>query len=150
MLAGSGVWGAWTEAWMWVTPGNTDDIAICEIGSKDAGGVGKLVIQRRDVTDGEPLAVDEDGRKVWPVILGDVERKDRTDESRDEVREVGEAIYEQTKAPVTIEQIMAETTVKDRTVRARVRDLVTSGTWQEVKLPKNKKGYVTKQAETLP
>ena len=149
MLAGSGIWGAWAEAWMWVTPGSTDDVAILEIGSKDATGVGKLVVQRRDVTEGEPLAEDEDGGKVWPVILAEVERKGRTDESRDEVRKAGEALYESTKAPITVGQIVEKTTVGERTVRDRVRELVKDGAWQPVNLPRNRKGYVTTTAQTL-
>ncbi len=149
MLAGSGVWGAWADAWMYVTPGGSEDAALVEVGSKDAPGVGKLVVHRRDVTECEPLAEDEDGRKVWPVVLGEVERKARTDESRDEVRKAGEALYESTKAPITIEQIAAKTSVKERTVRDRVRELVESGAWQEVDLPRNRKGYVTTTAQTL-
>ncbi len=134
---------------MYVMPGTTEDVAICEVGSKDATGISKLVVHRRDVTDGEPLAVDKDGERVWPVILAEVERKDRTDESRDEVHKAGEALYESTKAPITVEQIVEKTTVGERTVRDRVRELVKDGAWQPVNLPKNRKGYVTSPAQTL-
>ena len=151
MLAGSGIWGAWAEAWMWVvTLGATNDVAIIETGSKDASGVGKMVVQRLDVMDGEPLAEDKDGRKVWPLILVEVEGKGRIDESRDEVRRVGEALHEKTGAPVTVMEIVAQTTVGERTVRQRVRELVKSGAWHSVNLPGSAKGYVPRPAETQP
>ncbi len=142
MLAGSGVWGAWAESWMYVNPGETEDIAILEVGSKDAPGAGRLIVQRRDVTDVDPLAQDEDGGMVWPVILAEIEPKKKSDASRDKVLAAVRDEYQATKQAVTIKQIEAKAKISRRTVVARLPGLKENGLVQEVNLHGGVLGYV--------
>jgi len=126
---------------MWVLPGASDDIAILEVGSKDVAIKGRLTVQRRDVEDGEPLAQDDQGGKVWPVVLGEIDQQARVDKSRDEVQEAGEILYRETGRPVTIKEIVKIVRVGERTVRERVRDLVHKKAWQQHPLPGGGKKY---------
>ncbi|MFB3073898.1 MAG: AAA family ATPase [Candidatus Methylomirabilales bacterium] len=142
MLAGSGVWGAWAEAWMWVTPGATEDVALLEVGSKDAAGVGKMVVQRRDVTDGKPLAVDENGQKVWPVVLAEVDTAGRADESRGKILDAVRAHYREASQPATVKILEAKTSLSRRTIVARLPELEAAGLVQAVNLHRNAKGYL--------
>ncbi len=142
MLAGSGVWGAWAEAWIYVMPGTTEDVAICEVGSKDATGIGKLVVHRRDVTDGEPLAVDEDGQTVWPVILAQVEPKDRAADSRGKILEAVKAHSCETGEAITVKKLEAKTELSRRTIVERLPELEEAGLVQPVKLHRNTNGYL--------
>ena len=123
MLAGSGVWGAWAESWIYVTPGETEDIAVLEVGSKDAPGAGRLIVQRRDVTDSEPLAQDEDGGKVWPVILTEIDPKSKSEESRLKVLAAVRDHHKAADQPVTIKQLEAKTDFSRRTIVARLPEL---------------------------
>jgi hypothetical protein len=142
MLAGSGVWGAWAESWMYVTPGETEDIAILEVGSKDAPGAGRLIVQRRDVTDSEPLAQDEDGGKIWPLILAEIDPKSKSEESRLKVLAAVRDHYKAIDQPVTIKQLEAKTEFSRRTIVARLPELEAAGLVQEVKLHKGTHGYL--------
>lgn len=120
MLAGSGVWGAWVEAWLWVTPGDSEDISLLEVGSKDAPGIGRLVVQRRDLTDREPLAQDEDGNAVWPVILAEVERKDRGEESRAKLLAAVKDHHAQANGPASVKDLERLTGLSRRTLTSRL------------------------------
>jgi hypothetical protein len=142
MLAGSGIWGAWVEAWLWVTPGDSEDISILEVGSKDAPGVGRLVVQRRDLTDREPLARDEDGNAVWSVLLAEVERKDRGEESRGRILAAVKDHHASTGGPASVKDLERLTGLSRRTIVARLPELEAAGLVQEVKLHRNAKGYV--------
>lgn len=142
MLAGSGVWGAWAESWMYVNPGETEDIAILEVGSKDAPGAGRLIVQRRDVTDGDALAQDEDGDTVWPVILAEIEPRAKSDESRVKVLAAVRDHHKGADQPVTIKQLEAKTELSRRTIVARLPELEAAGLVQEVKLHGGVHGYL--------
>ncbi len=142
MLAGSGVWGAWAESWIYVNPGETEDVALLEVGSKDAPGAGRLVVQRRDVTDGEPLAQDEDGGKVWPVILAEIDPKSKSEESRFKVLAAVRDHHKAEDQPVTIKQLEAKTDFSRRTIVARLPELEAAGLVQEVKLHGGVHGYL--------
>lgn len=143
MLAGSGVWGAWAEAWMWVTPGATEDLAQIEVGSKDATGVGKLVVQRRDVTDGDPLAEDGDGRKVWPVILDTkVERYDRAFKNKIKIAEAVFDYFDETGNAITVKELEKKTGLSRRTIVTHLPEVEEAGVVQRVKLHGNAHGYL--------
>lgn len=143
MLAGSGVWGAWAEAWMWVTPGATEDLAQIEVGSKDATGVGKLVVQRRDVTDGDPLAEDGDGRKVWPVILDTkVERYDRAFKNTIKIDEAVFDYFDETGNAITVKELEKKTGLSRRTIVTHLPEVEEAGVVQRVKLHGNAHGYL--------
>ncbi len=148
MLAGSGVWGAWAEAWIYVTPGGTDDVALLEVGSKDAAGVGKIVVQRRDVTDGEPLAVDEKGQKVWPVVLAEIDTAGRADESRGKILDAVRAYDRAAGQPATVKILEAETGLSRRTIVARLPELEAAGLVQAVNLHRNAKGYLPRGVDS--
>ncbi len=147
MLAGSGIWGAWAEGWIWVTPGGSDDVMLLEVGSKDAAAVGQMRVQRRDVTDGEPLAVDGDGRKVWPVILTEIERTDRGEESRTKILAAVQAYFAETGTAITVKMLEERTGLSRRTLVTRLAELQAAAAVQVTKLHKGANAYLPRAEE---
>ncbi len=105
-------------------------------------------MQRRDVTDGDALAQDEDGDTVWPVILAEIEPKAKSDESRAKVLAAVRAHHKATNTPATIKQLVTETKLSRRTVVARLPKLKEDGLVQEVDLHNRTLGYLPCALET--
>ncbi len=139
MLAGSGIWGAWAESWMYLAETDNDAVAVVDVGSKDAPQTGKLTVLRQDVTTVKPLALDEAGRAVWPVILMETDPQGRTDTSRATVLTAVAELY--TDTPLLIPSIVEKAKLGEKTVRARLGELVELGSVVITNLPNRVKGY---------
>ena len=62
MLTGSGVWGAWAEAWLFLEPLDPEArTVLATAGSKDAEGAGRFLVTRRDTEDGQGTVLEYDG-----------------------------------------------------------------------------------------
>ena len=129
MLAGSGIWAAWCEAWMWCTPGRTEDVMILEVGSKDASEGKQIIVQRRDVTEGEPIAADAGGGQVWPVVLAEITTPSE-EQREDSPAKIIEAITRHvadTDTPAPLKDIIRLSGLSRRTVVTYLPDLVLEG-----------------------
>ncbi len=142
MLAGSGIWAAWCEAWVWCTPGRSEDVMILEVGSKDASEGKQIIVQRRDVTDGEPIADDAGDGKVWPVVLAEVipAEPERGEDSASKIIEAITRHIADTDAPASLKDIVRLSGLSRRTVVTYLPDLVLEGRVQ-VQLHRQTKCY---------
>jgi replicative DNA helicase len=58
MLTGSGVWGAWAEAWLFLEPLDPEaKTVMVTAGCKDAEGMGRFLVTRADTADGEGVTL---------------------------------------------------------------------------------------------
>ncbi len=114
---------------MWCTPGRTEDVMILEVGSKDASEGKQIIVQRRDVTEGEPIAADAGGGQVWPVVLAEITTPSE-EQREDSPAKIIEAITRHvadTDTPAPLKDIIRLSGLSRRTVVTYLPDLVLEG-----------------------